>query len=132
MGARAAAHRLRLLLDEMYSQLLAVRLRERGHDVVSVHERPRLEGEEDAAIFDAARADRRAILTDNAAHFVPLARRASESGVEHYGVVLSDDRALPRSLNTLGPYIELVDELMSRHPEADALLSQVRWLTRPA
>lgn len=115
----------------MYSQVLARRLRERGHDVVSVHERPRLEGEEDAAIFDAARREQRAILTENAAHFVPLARRASESGVDHYGLLLSDGRSLPRALNALGAYIELLDALLSTHPEEDALLGRTLWLRKP-
>ncbi|HSI97574.1 MAG TPA: DUF5615 family PIN-like protein [Gaiellaceae bacterium] len=31
---------MKLLLDEMYPSLIARELRARGHDVVSVHERP--------------------------------------------------------------------------------------------
>ena len=43
---------MRFLLDEMYSQKFAEGCRARGVDVVSVHERPELEGEPDDAEVD--------------------------------------------------------------------------------
>jgi hypothetical protein len=46
---------VRLLLDEMYSLAIAAGCRARGVDVVSVHERPELEGEpDDAEVLRAA------------------------------------------------------------------------------
>ena len=115
----------------MYSQILAQRLRDRDHDALSVHERLDLGGTEDREIFDAAQRDRRAILTNNAPHFIPMALRAMESGAEQYGLLLTDDRAMPRGRNALGPYIELLDVLMGRNPADDAFVNQIRWLTRP-
>jgi len=54
---------LRLLLDEHFSQLVARRLRQDGgHDVVAVTERAELVGQPDEALFEVARAERRALV----------------------------------------------------------------------
>lgn len=82
-------------------------------------------------IFEAMQVERRAILTNNARHFVPIARRAMEGRVAHHGLILTSDRALPHTRHNLGAYIELLDELMSANPDEDALLNQIRWLRKP-
>lgn len=60
---------MRILLDEMYPPEAAVRLRnEHGHDAVHVTEAG-LRATEDAVIAAVARAEGRAVVTENVAHF---------------------------------------------------------------
>ncbi len=56
---------MRLLLDELYTGAIAVRLRELGHDVVSSHDRADLAGLDDERLFALMAAERRAIVTEN-------------------------------------------------------------------
>ena len=87
---------MRLLLDEMYTPAIAEGLRDRGHDVISVHERPDLVAAPDSAIFAAAQAEERAIVTNNVRDFMPLAHEALQTRSIFYGLVLTSDRSLPR------------------------------------
>jgi hypothetical protein len=56
---------LKLLLDEHYAKEIAARLRNRGHDAVSVTERPDLIGLADEDLLLEASSERRALLTEN-------------------------------------------------------------------
>ncbi len=119
---------MRLVLDEMYSPQIASQLRSRNHDVVSVSERPDLMGRSVEELFAAMAADNRAIVTNNAADFMPLLQRAAADGVDHAGLLLTSDRSLPRTKAGIGGYVAVLDELLSAHPEANALHNQLRWL----
>ncbi len=119
---------MRLLLDELYSKQIAEQLRERGHDVVSVKERPDLEGLRDEEVFALMATEQRAILTENWADYSRLMRQAADAGTSHYGVVFTSRRQLPRSRDTIGLYVRVVDEFLRRQPGADALLNSSRWL----
>jgi hypothetical protein len=55
---------LTLLLDEMYPRLISMELRRRGHDASSVHD-TRGGCTPDDAVFAHARAEGRAIVTEN-------------------------------------------------------------------
>jgi predicted nuclease of predicted toxin-antitoxin system len=87
---------VRLLLDEMFPAAMARELRERGHDVLSVHERPG-RGADDATVLSSALAERRAVVTENVRDFRPLIAELSARGESHYGVVFTTDRRWPRS-----------------------------------
>jgi predicted nuclease of predicted toxin-antitoxin system len=63
---RSAA--VKLLLDEMFSPVIAARLRERGHDVESIKGSAR-ETLGDAEVLELARNERRAIATNNLVDF---------------------------------------------------------------
>lgn len=119
---------MRLLLDEHYVREIAELLRDLGHDAVSVSERPDLKGLFDEDIFRQARAERRAILTENWADFGRLFERAAADGTTHYGIVFTSRRRLPRGRATIGLYVRVLDEFLHRHPADDALASSFRWL----
>jgi len=58
------------LLDEMYSEVIAVELRARGHDALSVREMaPTLAGAPDEELLSNAVAQGRTLLTDNVRDF---------------------------------------------------------------
>ena len=119
---------MRLLLDEHYSQLIAEKLREQGHDVVAVAERPDLVGAKESELFARMCTERRAIVTENWGDFQLELRNAAATGVSHYGVLLTSRRRLPRSKQTIGVYVQVLGDFLGRHPAEDAILDSYRWL----
>jgi hypothetical protein len=123
---------LKLVLDEHYSQAIAVGLRERGHDVISVHERPDLEGLKDEQLFPLLAGEQRAIVTENWPDYQEEMRKAAEAGRDHYGVLFTSRNQMPRSKQTIGLYIRVLDDFLARHPDDDALLNNYRGLPEPS
>ncbi len=104
---------MKLLLDEMWSPSIASQLRLRGHDVVAVVERTDMMGKSDAAIFAAARAEHRAVVTDNVRDFRRLAQQELQRGSSHAGLIFTTDRHLPRhDERTLGKLVSALDDLL--------------------
>ena len=64
---------MKALLDEQLSLQIAVLLRQTGHDVQAVTERPDLLGRSDRIIFEVASDEGRAVITNNIKDFRPLA-----------------------------------------------------------
>ena len=114
---------MKLLLDELYSKEIAQKLRDRGHDVCAVTEDPNLVGLGDDELIDRMIEDHRAIMTNNVADFVPLA-----ASKEHYGLIFTSDKSLPRSSKTVGLFVRLLDDLLNDHTGENALYDQIRWL----
>lgn len=122
---------MRLLLDEHYSQAIAEGLRRRGHDVISVHERADLEGLKDFQLFPRIAPEQLAILTENWADYQEEMRKATDAGRDHYGVVFTSHRQMPRGKRTIGLYIRILDDFLKRHPDEDVLLNSYRWVPEP-
>ena len=123
---------MKLLLDEMFSARLAEALRERGHDVAAVAERPELTGRSDPEILAAAVVEGRALLTNNARDFALLCQRMVAAGDEHAGLLLASDRSVPRDRRAIGRAIEALDNLLAAQPADDALRNRVLWVAPPA
>ena len=123
---------MRLLLDELYSKEIAVQLRRHGHDVVSVKERPDLEGLKDWQLFLLLPAERRAILTENWSDHDREMQKANAAGMTHYGVIFTSRKKLPRGRGTIGLYVRILDDFLSRHPTDDALITTCHWLPEQA
>jgi predicted nuclease of predicted toxin-antitoxin system len=119
---------LRLLLDEHLSPEIARRLRSRGHDVEAVAERPELVSLADHELFARMAAERRAIVTNNVADYVPLLNARLVAGDDSYGLLLTDDRSMPRSRNTIGLFVRVLAKFLNAHAAEDALLNQLHWL----
>lgn len=79
---------MKLLLDEMYPPALADALGEAGIDAVTVADL-RLTGTPDLEVFAAARAEGRAVLTENVADFTRLAAEHATSGDDHAGLLIA-------------------------------------------
>jgi hypothetical protein len=114
---------LKLVLDEHYSQAIAVGLRERGHDVISVHERPDLEGLKDEQLFPLLAGEQRAIGTENWPDYQEEMRKAAEAGRDHHGVLFTSRNQMPRSKRTIGLYVRVLDDFLARHADEDTLLN---------
>jgi hypothetical protein len=122
---------VRLLLDEHYSPEIAAQLRERGHDVIAVGERPELRRLADEVQFAAAPQQRRAIVTENVGDFRPLLATAARAGSANYGLVCVSGRRFLRSKKAIGAMVRALDALLTAHPTDAALRDRELWLREP-
>jgi hypothetical protein len=83
---------------------------------------------DDGELLDACRGESRGLLTTNVADFAVLARNLAADGRSHHGLVFTSDGSLPRTLATIGRYVDLLDALMQANPDADALVDRIEWL----
>ena len=111
---------MRLLLDEMYSPTIAVELRSRGHDAVSVHESstPTLAGASDEEVLAGAKASGRALVTENVRDFRPLEAELLARGGHHAGLVYTSNRQFPRGdPATAGRLVRALDALLGERAD---------------
>lgn len=120
---------MRLLLDEHYSPEIARQLRTRGHDVVAVAERADLVGFGDDELLRRMAREQRAILTNNVKDFVPLSSRAALERDDHFGLLLTSDKSMPRRNDAIGRLVDALDAFLQCHQAEDSCRNQVQWLT---
>jgi NAD(P)-dependent dehydrogenase (short-subunit alcohol dehydrogenase family) len=121
-----------LLLDEMFPPVIAERLIAAGHDVVAVTGRPELIGLDDAELLAQADALGRAIVTENAADFIPLFREAVARGPVRCGLVLTSNRYFSRHQGrNIGRLVRALAALCAGNPGDDATVGVVVWLRQP-
>jgi hypothetical protein len=85
-----------LLLDEMFSGLIAEQLRSKGHDVIAVVTDPALVGLPDDQILAHATDHGRALVTANIKDFMPLDARCRAAGQIHAGLILVSAKTFPQ------------------------------------
>ena len=119
---------LRLLLDEMWGARIARQLRDRGHDVVSVVERPDLRTKVDAVILAAALAENRAVVTEDRGDYRRLVAAEARAGRPHPALILTSDHRWPRAnRRTLGRLVTALDALLASGAEIEG----EHWLAPP-
>jgi predicted nuclease of predicted toxin-antitoxin system len=105
---------VKLLLDEMLSNEIAIQLRLRGHDVVAITERPELRSMSDPEVLELAQLEGRVVATENAGDFRRIANEQLAQGHAHVGPILTSDRRFPRSdRRTIGRMVTALDVLLS-------------------
>ncbi len=85
-----------LLLDEMFSDEIAQRLRAKGHNVISVVADPALAGLPDDQVLARATGEGRALVTANVKDFVPLDSRYRAAAQSHAGLILVSTKTFPQ------------------------------------
>ena len=120
---------MKLLLDEHYSPAIARQLCAKAHDVVAVADRADLVGLSDEELFRRMGQEQRAIMTNNVKDFVPLTRQAALDGDDHYGVLLTSDKSMPRRSDTIGRMVAALDAFLRSYEDKDSYRNQVRWLS---
>ena len=118
---------MKLLLDELYSGAIAKQLRGRDHDVVTVREAG-WDGAEDEDLLEHATTVERAVMTNNVQDFQPLFSEWAQQGRDHFGMVFTDDRSMPRSRRTVGLFVKALDVFLGARPRVDALRNAQHWL----
>jgi hypothetical protein len=86
-----------LLLDEMFSDAIAQRLRTQGHDVVSVVANQALVALPDDQILACAAAEGRALVTANIKDFMPLDSQYRGAGRDHAGLIPVSTKTFPQN-----------------------------------
>jgi predicted nuclease of predicted toxin-antitoxin system len=108
-----------LLLDEDVRMILAAILRERGYDAVHILEVDR-GGKSDPEQLAYAVRQRRAILSHNIRDYLLLDRSYRAQGLEHNGILVSDQ--IP-----LGVLLRRILRCLSQHT-AEEVRNRVIWL----
>jgi len=112
----------------MLSPQIARNLRERGHDVLAIAERPEWTSLHDDAVIELARAQRRAVVTNNLRDYRPRAAAAAlPGGPGHYGMVFIPGAHRLRKADTGGIVLALLEQLAA-HPDEEGLHNQETWL----
>src|SRR6266581_7076475 len=91
-----------LLLDEMFSGVIAERLRAKGHDVLAVVADPALVALPDEQILAHAARTGRALVTANIKDFVPLDARYRAASQVHAGLILVSAKTFPQTQRARG------------------------------
>lgn len=120
----------RLMLDEMFSPLIAANLRERGSDVVAVVDRADLRSLSDEVVFGASVAEKRWLVTENVRDFRPILLSAMQGGAPITGILFTSSRSFPRSRQNSGPLVEALDAWLKFGPPSPPLTED--WLVGDA
>jgi len=118
---------VRLLLDEHYADAIAQQLRGNDLDVMTVSEL-QMKGTDDEPLLELAASDRRALLTNNVGDFIALHSRWMAAGCSHFGLLFTDDAAMPRDRGTIGRYVRALAAFMGTRPGDADTVDQVHWL----
>jgi predicted nuclease of predicted toxin-antitoxin system len=116
----------RLLLDEHFSEQIAVQLREQGFDVLAVCESPELIGPSDADLWQVAIGLERRIVTENAADFLPLLQQAYANQTPVVPLLLTTSRRFPRTRDGIGNLTTAIADWLRR---SDPPKTTEEWLT---
>lgn len=122
---------MKLLLDEHLRLPIARLLRDRGHDVVVVLERPDLIGMLDEIVWKIAIAEGRSVVTENARDFVPATRATNAAGRAHPGLILVSPKTVMRSRDATGLLVEALHRLAVANP-GDSFSDRVTWIEPPS
>ena len=117
-----------LLLDEMFSGIIAEQLRAKGHDMLAAVADPALVGLADDQILAHAAAARRALVTANIKDFIPLDARYRAASQTHAGLILVSAKTFPQDRTFTAAIISALSALLDQPSQIQP--GQVLFLSR--
>ena len=119
---------MKLLLDEMLSPAIARELCARGYDVESVAGHSDRESRSDPEVLALARAEHRAVVTNNVRDFRPLHYEAIAPGAAgHFGMIFMPS-SYRRTRADTGRIIAALEALLIQHRGERDLADAEAWL----
>ena len=119
---------MKLLLDEMLTPTIARQLVARGHDVIAVAADAAHKALSDPDVLALARAQQRALVTNNVRDFRPLhAEIVAAGGPGHYGIIFMPS-AYRRTKADTGRIITALEVKLAEFPAIDDLVDAEAWL----
>jgi predicted nuclease of predicted toxin-antitoxin system len=119
---------VKLLLDEMLTPVIARELQARGHDAEAVAGHPDREALSDSDVLALARAEHRALVTNNLRDFRPLHHEAiTPGGPGHHGMIFIPG-TYRRTKNDTGKIITALEHILAQHATEDGLANSETWL----
>jgi predicted nuclease of predicted toxin-antitoxin system len=120
---------VKLLLDVMISPKVARELRRKGFDVQAIKvDRPDLEAIADREIVRRMANEKRVLVSDAVLDFQLIHNQQLAAGEEHYGLVLTNDSAMPRNKASIELRVKALKKLLKASPADDALRNRVRHI----
>ena len=117
-----------LLLDEMFSAVIAEQLRTKGYDVFAVVADPALIGLADEQILTHATVTGLALVTANIKDFMPLDARYRAANQTHPGLILVSAKAFPQDRAFTGAVVSALSALLDQPGQIQP--GQILFLTR--
>ena len=119
---------MKLLLDEMFSPLVSVELRARGHDAIAIKQGDEWQALSDLEVIALARIEQRAVVTANLRDFRPLhAELVAPGGEGHAGMVF-----VPTSFRltraATGKMVEALEVPLAQYPGDADLANGGTWI----
>jgi hypothetical protein len=119
---------VKLLLDEMLGPAIARELCSRGHDVAPVAGNSDREARSDPEVLALARAEHRAVVTNNLRDFRPLHHEAiTPGGAGHFGMIFMPG-SYRRTRADTGRIIAALEAILVQHPGENDLANAEAWL----
>ena len=119
---------MKLLLDGMLSPAITRELRERGHDVEAVAGHPDRAALPDPEVMELARAELRAVVTNNLRDYRPLhADAITPGGPGHFGMIFMPG-TYRRTKQDTGRIIVAIEAKLAEYPGDKDLASGECWL----
>jgi len=119
---------VKLLLDEMLSPVIARELPKRGYDAEAIAGNPGREAMSDPEVLVLARAERRAIVTNNLRDYRPLHNSAIVPGADgHFGMIFIPG-SYRRTRADTGRIIAALEAILAKHPGETDLINGETWL----
>jgi predicted nuclease of predicted toxin-antitoxin system len=120
---------VKLLLDEMISPRIAREVRVKCFDVQAIKaDRPDLEAASDRDVLHRATAERRTLVTNDVLDFGLLHSQLLAAGEDHYGILFTDDAAMPRNKDSIPLWVKSLGDLLEANPADDALRNRIHHL----
>ena len=117
---------MRLALDYHYSPLIAVGLRDQGHDVRAVSELG-WRSEEDEPLLARCSGEGLALVTNNIVDFAVIAQRWADEGRIHAGLIFTSDARWPRRRDMIGRFVDALDTLLTGNTRTMSLAGRIHW-----
>jgi hypothetical protein len=121
-----AAEPIQLLLDEMFSPVIAEALRARRQRVIALVENQEMRAMPDEEVFAWAAARRCWLLTENVKDFQPIKLRALQANAPTAGLLFTSSRTFPRSRQNIGPLVDAIDVWLAKGPPEPPIIED--WL----